>query len=251
MPLFDVRPARRLLSLGCGVALVAACGGESTSPGAPDFTTLGALQLGSLDSSVKAMVDSNPTNPDLKSLLDSTVLVLAAGVPVARLELNTNLTTAPLHFVGIHRAYQNAGQSSFSTWTLIGFDDPAHLTSLVEVSGFNIAAGGTAPSSVSGTIGDGSGSVNALFLQVTPGGAVSEWYATSGTVSFASDSGATAIRCPGTDSIQSIATVTCTIETMRVSFTANAPSGNHGESARQASLPTVAGAPTMKFTYQF
>ena len=248
MPDCDVRSARPLLMLACAM-IAAACGGDATGPATqPSTTALSVAQLGSLDSAARSLVDSNPNNPDLETLLDSTLLVLKAGVPVTRLDVATNLTSAPLQFVGLHQVYQGVGASAFSTWTLVGFDDPLRLTSLVEVSGFNIAGGSTAPSSVTGTIGDGSGDVNALLIQVVGGGAVTEWHAASGTVSFVSDSGATGTPCPG---FTPTVTVTCTIETLHVHFTANAPSGTNGAPARQATLATDAALPTMKVTYKF
>lgn len=215
--------------------------------GLPDIFPLSGAQLNSLDSSGQVIVDHNPGNPELQSLRDSTLLVLAAGVSVKRLDVTTDLTSAPLFFVGIHRAFNHAGgPSSFSTWTLVGFDDPSHLTSVVEVSGFKQTGGTSAPSSVTGTIGDGTGVVNALFLQVAAGGAVTEWHANAGSVTIASDSGSVGSPCPG---FTPTPIVSCVMETMHVHFTATTPTGTGGASAKHATLSTDVDVPTMKLIY--
>jgi hypothetical protein len=231
------------------VALSAsACGSDTTGPIVNgDLLQLTGTQLAALDSTGGVIVTANPGNPDLKSLVDSTLDVLSAGIQAKRLALTTNFPTAPLFFVGIHRVFDHASATnSFSTWTLVGFDDPTHLVNLVEVGGFAQAPSSVAPSAVSGTIGNGTGIVNALFLQVGTGGAVTEWHASGGTASFSSDPAATGAACPG---FTPTSVVTCTIETMRVHFTATAPAGTGGASAREASLPADVDVPTMRLNY--
>ena len=159
--------------------------------------------------------------------------------------MTTNLTTKPLYFVGVHRAVTR-GATSFSTWTLVGMDDPAKLTSIVEVSGFAQNATATPPTSVSGNIGDGSGLVNGLLLAVGDGGAVTQWNGASGAVSFSSTPGTTA--CPN---FPPSGNITCTLETMRVRFTVNAPNAAGGAGARSASISTDVDVPTMRLTYTF
>jgi hypothetical protein len=227
------------------LALVAACsGGDSTSPEpAPDVLQLTTKQIGALDSTGQVITQANPGNPTLKALVDSTLLILTAGVEAKRLDVTTNLTTKPLYFVGVHRAVTRAG-GSFSTWTLVGMDDPEKLTSLVEVAGFAQSATGTAPASVTGTIGDGTGIVNGTLLVVATGGAVTEWRAATGTVSFSSTASSTA--CPN---FTPGGTITCTLETMRVRFTMSAPSGTGGASARSAAITTDIDVPAMRLTY--
>jgi hypothetical protein len=191
------------------------------------------------------MTQANPGNPTLKSLVDSTLLVLTAGVEAKRLDVTTNLTTKPLYFVGVHRAVNRGAGGAFSTWTLVGMDDPSKLTSIVEVSGFAQTQNGAAPTSVSGTIGDGTGVVNGQLLEVATGGVVTQWSANTGTVSFSSSaSGAACPNFPQTGNI------TCTLETMRVRFTMNAP-GSGGATARSASVSTDVDVPTMRLTYTF
>ena len=138
----------------------------------------------SLDSTGQVIVAANPGNPDLKSLLDSTLLVFTAGIEAKHIDVSTNLTTAPLYLVGIHRAFNRAGGSS-STWTLVALDDPAKLVNLIEVSGFAQNNTNAAPTTVTGSIG--TGFVNAMFLQVGSAGAVTQWHAGAGTVTFTSD----------------------------------------------------------------
>ena len=227
------------------VAAVAACSdSEPTQPqNTPDVLQLTTKDVTSLDSTGRVINQANPTNGTLKSLVDSTLLVLTAGVEAKRLDVTTNLTTKPLYFVGVHRAVTR-GTSSFSTWTLVGMDDPAKLTSIVEVSGFAQNNTATPPASISGTIGDNTGVVNGLLLSVGDGGAVTQWNGASGTVSFSSTPGTTA--CPN---FPASGNITCTLETMRVRFTVNAPNATAG--ARSASIATDVDVPTMRLTYTF
>jgi hypothetical protein len=155
------------------------------------------------------------------------------------LDVTTNLTSAPLYFVGIHRVVTHASGGSFSTWNLTGIDDPSHLTSLIEVSGFAQSTTATAPTSVSGTIGDGTGIVNGLLLSVASGGSVTEWFGSSGSVSFSSTGSTTA--CPNFST--ATPNLTCTLETMHVHFTVNASNGH------QASITSDVDVPAMRLTY--
>jgi hypothetical protein len=234
------------LFLCCGIPLVlAACdGADDTAPTTvPDKLQLTVGQVRSLDSTGQVIVQANPGNANLKALADSTLAVLTAGIEAKHVDLTTNLTTAPLYFVGIHRTTaQSTG--SWSTWTLVAIDDPSRLANLVEVSGFAQSASATAPASVSGTIGDGSGIVNATLLQVGAGGAVTEWRAGTGTVSFSSD--APSAPCAG---FTGTAHITCALETMHVHFTVSAASGSSGAGARQATLSTDTAVPAMRLTY--
>lgn len=217
---------------------------DATDPiSAPDKLSLTAAQVQSLDSTAQVIVQANPGNADLKSLVDSTLMVLTAGVEAKRVNVVTNLTSAPLYLVGVHRAVVRAA-GSFSTWTLIALDDPSKLANLIEVSGFAQSTTAVPPTSVTGTIGDGTGIVNAMLLQVAPGGSVIQWHANAGTVSFSSD--AANGPCPGFTPTPKI---TCSIETMHVRFTATAPSGSGGAGARQASVATEVEVPAMRLTY--
>ena len=234
------------LTLSCMlVVTIAACSdSEPTQPQTtPEVLQLTTKDVTSLDSTGRVMNEANPGNGTLKSLVDSTLLVLTAGVEAKRLDVTTNLTTKPLYFVGVHRAFTR-GTSSFSTWTLVGMDDPAKLTSIVEVSGFAQNNTATPPASISGTIGDGTGVVNGLLLSVADGGAVTQWNGASGTVSFASTPSTTA--CPN---FPASGNITCTLETMRVRFTITAPNAAAG--ARSASIATDVDVPTMRLSYTF
>lgn len=233
-----------LILLAFTSAVVASCGGaDTTGP-----TTKGdKLQLTdplvqSLDSTGRVIEQVNSGDPELQALVDSTLLALTAGVEMQRLDVSTNLTSQPLYFVAVHRAVSYAS-GSFSTWTLVGLDDPAHLGALVEVSGFAQSGIAVPPSSVGGTIGDGSGIVNALMLQVGTGGSVTKWNAGTGSVSFSSDSPGAA--CPG---FTPQPHVTCALETTHVHFTANASSGSGGAGSRQAAVATDVTVPGMRLT---
>jgi hypothetical protein len=224
--------------------VLAACGSDATGPSqTPETLQLNAAQVSSLDSSAQAILHANPGNGQLESLVDSTLLVFTAGIQAKRLNVTTDLTTAPMYFVGIHRSVSHAS-GSFSTWTLVGMDDPAHLVNLIEVSGFAQTTSALAPVSVTGTIGDGTGIVNASLLQVGTGGSVIDWLANTGTASFTSD--APGAACPG---FTATAKVTCSIETMHVHFTANSSSASGVTGTRQAAIATDVDVPTMRLTY--
>ena len=83
-----------------------------------------------------------------------------------------------------------------------------------------------------------------MFLQVGSAGAVTQWHAGAGTVTFTSD--APGAVCPG---FTPTAIVTCAMETMHVQFNVNATGGSGGAAARQASVATVVDVPTMRLTY--
>jgi hypothetical protein len=175
--------------------------------------------------------------------VDSTLLVLTAGVEAKRLDVTTNLTTKPLYFVGVHRAVTR-GTTSFSTWTLVGMDDPSKLTSLVEASGFAQNNTANPPTSVAGPIGNGN--TNGLLLSVGDAGAVTEWRPDNGSVSFSSTPGTSA--CPN---FPATGNITCTLETMHVRFSMTAPNGTNGAGARSAAIAAEVDVPAMRLTYTF
>jgi hypothetical protein len=228
-----------------GLALLgAACGGgyDGTKPLPPaDQLTFTNASINSLDSTTQVIVQANPGNGTLRSLADSTLLVLTAGVQAKRVNVSTNLTSVPLYFVGIHRTV-NRATGAFSTWTLVGIDDPSHLANIVEVAGFAQVATGAAPTAVSGTVGGGTGSINGRLLQVGNGGAVTEWEATAGSASFASD--APTAGCPGYTAPPNI---TCAIEQMHVSFTLTGSAT--GGSTKTATQTETVDVPAMRLTY--
>ena len=238
---------RRVALASLALLGAAGCGsdGASTEPTiAPEQLELSASQIRALDSTGTVIVAANPADFTLRALVDSTLLVLSAGVQAKRLPVTTDLTTAPLYFVGVHRVMSRAG-NSWATWNVVGFDDPAHLTRLVEANGYASNSSATAPASMSGTIGDGSGVANGLLLSVATGGAVTEWRAAAGKATFTSDAAGAA--CPG---FTPTPRVTCALEVMHVTFTVSAPSAaGGGGGARSAALTTTADVPTMRLTY--
>jgi hypothetical protein len=198
--------------------------------------------LKSLDSSAQAVEAAAPGNVDLKALVDSSLLALSAGTTAKRLDVSTDLTAAPLYFVGIHRVLNPPSGGAFSTWTLVGFDDPQHLTTLIEVSGYAATGSGGAPSSVSGTVGDGD--VNTHLFSAAADGSVTEWLPAGGSASFLSDAPSGA--CPG---VTSTGTITCSLETMHVHFSVQATGGRGATTTRQAAVTTDVPVPAMRLTY--
>jgi hypothetical protein len=236
---------RNLGAIVGAISALAACGSSDTTEpvNAPDKLSFTTAQVKSLDSTGQVIVQTNPNNGTLRSLVDSTLLVFTVGVEAKRVDVTTNLTAAPMYWVGIHRAISRA-TGSFSTWTLVGMDDPSHLGNLIEVSGFAQSSNATPPASISGTIGDGTGSVNGLLLQVANGGVVTQWNASSGTVSFSSD--APAAPCPN---FTPTPNMTCALETMHVHFGAQAATGSGGASGKQAAISPDVAIPAMRLTY--
>jgi hypothetical protein len=213
---------------------------EHTPPSGDSFLFTSG-QVHAMDSVGQAVVTANPGNSTLKSLLDSTLQAITAGVTAKRVDVTTDLTTEPLYFVGIHRVVERAG-GSFSTWNVVGMDDPEALVNLIEISGFAQTSTATAPTSVSGPIG--TGAVNALFLKVASGGAVTQWSANTGTLSFSSDAATTPCPVPNPAPNQS-----CSIEMMHVHFDVSATNGSGGATARHATVATDVAIPTMRLTY--
>jgi hypothetical protein len=234
--------SRRALAVAA-LGFVAACSDKKTTEptDSPASFNLTAAQVQAIDSIGDVVVATNPAIPDIQSLMDSTLGVLTAGIEARRVDVSTNLTTAPLYFVGIHRVIERAS-GSFSTWNIVGIDDPAKLASIIQVSGFKSSTGTTAPTSVSGTIGDGSGAVNGALWQIATGGVATRWAALSGTVSFTS--GTAGAACPG---FVATAVLSCAIETMQVRFDMTGTQG--GSISRTASVATDVAIPTMRLTY--
>ncbi len=227
------------------VALAAACNDSPTTPTpSGDRITLSQAQVSAMSVRAQQVVSNNPGNVSLRSFVDSTLQALQAGVELQRLDVTTDLTDKPLYFVGIHRVVNQLGGGSFSTWTLVGFEDPAAFANIVQTSGFAQASAGTAPSSLSGTIADGTGTVNAQLLQVNTNGSVTTWNYSSGTASFRSD--APTGNCPNVN--PSPATV-CQLEVVHVKFAVTAAQSATTSVARMASVTTEVAVPAMRLTY--
>ena len=161
-----------------------------------------------------------------------------------RLDVTTNLTDKPLYFVGIHRVVNQTNGGSFSTWTLIGFEDPAAFANVVQTSGFAQSSTSTAPTQVSGTIGDGSGIINGQLLQVASNGSIATFNFSNGNASFRSD--ASSGPCPnGNPEPKTV----CTLETMHVTFEVSATQSAVSSFMRHASVTTEVAVPAIRLTY--
>ncbi len=241
-----MRTSRILLIVA---AIVVAAGCSKDNPAGPEGPTgaeftLSQAQLTALMTRADQLADANPGSGSLRSLVDSSLLALQAGVVMKRLDVQTDLTTAPLYFIGIHRVIHQPGGGSFSTWTLVGFEDPANFANIVQTSGFAPSATSTAPTSVSGTIGDGTGIVNGQLLQVGANNAVATFNFSSGTASFSSD--APTGPCPnGNPEARTV----CTLESMRVTFNVTATQSLAASLARHASVTAEVAVPTIRLTY--
>ena len=149
-------------------------GNHAYDDAAPGSAHVHRPDVNSLDSTAQVIVQANPGNATLKSFADSTLLVLTAGIQAQRVNITTNLTSAPLYFVGIHRTINRA------TGAVFDVDVGRHRRSVAPHEhrrGRRLrrrSPTGAAPTSLSATIGDGSGAVNGRLLQVATGGAVTE-----------------------------------------------------------------------------
>jgi len=236
--------SRVSLFLAGVLALTTACREDATSPSpSGDTITLSSAQLSLLRDRAEALADANPGIGSFTSLVDSTLLALQAGIQLQQLPVTTDLTTAPLYFVGLHRVIHQSNGGSFSTWTLVGFESPSTFAHIVQTSGFAQSATSTAPTSQSGTIGDGSGMVNGLLLQVS-GDRVDAFDFTSGTASFSSS--APSGSCPnGTPAPHT----ECSLETMTIRFSVSGRQSPSGPTRRSASVATEVTVPAMRLTY--
>lgn len=229
-------------------ALIALCltsASCETDPIAPlptgDLITLSQTQVNAMSDRGNAIADANPS---LRSFVDSTLQALQAGVQMVRVDVDTDLTDKPLYFVGIHRVVNQSGGGSFSTWTLVGFEDPANFANIVQTSGFAQSSGSTAPTSVSGSIGDGSGIVNGQLIHVNDDGSTVTFNHSSGMASFRSD--APSGPCPKANPSPS---TTCSLEVMHVTFSVNATQSVTSSLMRHAWRTTEVAIPAMRLTY--
>ncbi|HEY2855087.1 MAG TPA: hypothetical protein VGJ18_19680 [Gemmatimonadaceae bacterium] len=230
------RPARRVLTCLIALAIGACHKSDLTAPSTPsDQIVFTPAQINSLDSTGHVLEQSNSSDPNVRAFVDSTLLVLTSGVVAKRLNVTTDLTSAPLYFVGVHRVF--TGAASFSTWTVVGMDDPSHLASIVELGGY-------APSNTDGVSGAvGGGVLDGLLLSVGTGGSVTEWFVSSGSGSiFSSAAGSACANFPPTPN------VTCSLETMHVSFSIAGSTSSPTNGTRQAAVSAV-DIPAMRLTY--
>src|SRR5206468_7433777 len=101
----NFRPTSLILLCTLG----AACSKDATAPTAPpDQIELTTGQIHSLDSTGHVIEQANVSDATLRALIDSTLLVLTSGVVAKRVDVATNLTAAPLYFVGVHRVVNYA-----------------------------------------------------------------------------------------------------------------------------------------------
>ena len=236
------------IPLTCGlaaIALSAACGSDApTSPTPPtgDTFTLSSSQVSAMTDRASSVEASDPTNTSFKSFVDSTLLALQAGVTMKRIDVTTNLTTSPMYFIGLHRVVNQSNGGSYSTWTVIGFEDPAAFANVIEVSGFAQSSTSTAPTTVSGPIG--TGIINGQMLQVLSNNTVAVWNYSTGNASFTSD--APTGPCPNGSPQPKLA---CTLETMHVTFNFSSAQSANSNVTKSASVATSVAIPTLRLTY--
>src|SRR5690348_7826445 len=112
------------LVLACATAVVLGACGQNypTMPAPPaDQIEFTGAQINSLDSTGQVLEQNNSTDGTVKSLVDSTLLVLTAGVTAKRLNVTTDLTSAPLYssaYIASTRGRFRPRRGPSSAWTI-------------------------------------------------------------------------------------------------------------------------------------
>ncbi|HEX7020286.1 MAG TPA: hypothetical protein VF159_09765 [Gemmatimonadaceae bacterium] len=234
LPLMSGRArAARAISILCAVAaLMSACGGGGTEPATGAGVQISATESATLIARVKQIA---PVHPDLAWLADSASIVLGTGAQLTPVDLSTDLAAGPFYAVALHRAFSRS-TSSFATYDVIAFNDPANPTDFLIVDGWSSVSGSTPPASVTGAFGGGTATstMNAHLFHVS-GSTISSWRATSGGGTLAADTLGGA--CPN---FQGPAGVTCAQSAMKASFQViSAASDSASVGTRHASLSTT------------
>ena len=233
---------RNVLALA-GVAAVMGC--ESDKLVVPVTTgeviTLTQAQAATLVSRMTSFSSASGGDATLAALGDTARFVLTAGAEARQIEVTTDLGAGPYWAVSIHRTRVGTGTSpmSWSTFNVIGFNEPNDPTRFIVLGGFNQVAGTTPPSSVSGSIGSTANSSLTAHLFSVSGSQVSTWHASGGTSSLSATSGPES--CPGFTATG----MTCVKSTMTVNFNITGTVAGNGTTGTRtmstASAQTVPG----------
>jgi hypothetical protein len=228
---------RHLIAALGSALMLTACESDTTLPNPTgDLITLSAQQAALI---VDRVVQFSSSDPTLGALADTIQFVVKSGAEVQRVDVTTSFGVTSYWTVSLHRANVGASQS-WSTFHVIGFNDPSAPTEFLILGGFSQVAGTTAPTSISGSIGsNASSSLTAHFFGVI-GDQVGMWNASGGTVSMTASS--TGASCPNF----SASGMTCVKSSMATTFsitqtvTGGAPAtGNRTGSASDATIPGV------------
>jgi len=222
---------RRISMVFLAAAVMSGCGGSGTDLTTPG-TGLSATESAQLIARIQQIA---PLHPELAWLADSVSVVLGAGTEPTTVDISTDLATGPFYAVALHRAFVRS-TTSFATYDVIAFNDPANPTDFIIVDGWGSASGTTPPASVSGTFGAGTASsvVSAHFFHVS-GNTVAAWRATTGGATLAADTVGAACS-----QFQAAAGVTCAQASMRASFNviSAASDSSSSSSTKHATLGT-------------
>jgi hypothetical protein len=217
--------------------LLSSCESDTTVPGPTgDLITLNAQQAALIAGRI---VEFSSDDPTLSALADTIQFVVKSGAEVQRIDVTTSFGVTSYWTVSLHRTHSGPSQS-WSTFHVIGFDDPSDPTEFLILGGFSQVAGTTAPTSISGSIGsNASSSLTGHFFGVI-GDQVGMWNASGGTVSMTATS--TAGACPNFTAQG----MTCAKSSMATTFsitqtvTGGAPAtGQRTGSASDATVPGV------------
>ena len=235
----------RALACVLAATLLAGCTKDPSSPRpTPGTIELTGAQAATVTSRIELAVTSNA---DLAWLADSVQLVITSGATAKRIAVTTDFDVDEYFAVSLQRK-RSAGANSFSTFHLIGFDDPTNPTHFVVISGYASDADASPPLLASGTF-DAPGtsvSVNGYLIGLE-NSMVRTWRATAGSASLATGGGSAGacVGFPATDG------VTCAEGEIQVSFSiteTHEENADFGE-ARTASLVSVA-VPGIVLTFE-
>lgn len=228
---------RDVLSTFAAALLLTSCESDTTlSTPTGDLITLDAQQAAAI---VGRIEQFSSTDPTLGALADTIQFVVKAGAEVQRVEATTSFGVTSYWTVSLHRS-RAAPSQSWSTFHVIGFNDPSNPTEFLILGGFAQVVGATPPTSLNGPIGaTPNSSLTGHFFSVV-GTQVGMWNASGGTVSMTATSSGES--CPSFNAPG----MTCTKSSMATTFsitqtvTGGAPAtGNRTGSASGATVPGV------------
>ena len=230
---------RHILAILGSAFLLTSCD-ETTPPGGPtgDLIVLTASQATALVDRFEQLSSSDPI---LGSLADTIRFVITAGAEVQRIDATTNFGADSYYVVSLHRTFSGTSQS-WSTFHVIGFNDPSNPTEFLILGGWSQTSGSTPPTSVSGSIGaSGNTSLTGHFFSAS-GTNVNMWHADAGTVSL--NASATAESCPGF----SAPGMTCVKSDMSVTFAITGTVPENGATGERTGSGTASSVPGVRLS---
>src|SRR5687767_2600305 len=125
---------RHLIAALGSALILTACESDTTLPNPTgDLITLNAQQAALI---VDRVVQFSSSDPTLGALADTIQFVVKSGAEVQRIDVTTSFGVTSYWTVSLHRAHVGASQS-WSTFHVIGFNDPSAPTEFLILGGFS------------------------------------------------------------------------------------------------------------------